>query len=592
MHTTQSKGRQGPARARKPGHKRRGNVLVLSSFLMIVMLAMCAFAVDVGYICLMRGELQRAVDAAALAGAAELQYGVPEAQEKAKEYLVRNPVGSSVSVVSETWSLENAMNEFNVKHLDGLTLEAGSWDPTTRTFTPTDTLPSSLHVAMEYSNLPFFFGRVLGQDTFTVRGESTAMFQPREMMVVLDYSASMNDDSEFSAFGKLGQSEVEANLAEIWSDLGSPTYGDLAFTPNWATCHGVAENIGSQIPHITVQYRYSSIYVTSTQSIAQCKLEFAGGAQQTFMYTGTTGTFAGTSGNLGKQITKVWIKSWGNALTFGSSGEYFNFTSTNMNTILKSALGLNSVAFPYPSGSWDSYIDWCESSSNQNKNAGYRYKFGMMNFLVWRLEVYPGNNQTPNMWQARAEPMNALKFGVDVFMDFISAVDTNDRVGLSIYNAADGEGQVEIELTDVYDPIVNSVATKQAGHYHQYTNIGGGLHSARVHMDNEARPNASKMIVLMTDGNANWVNGGYNEAAANQYVLDEAALCADPSRKYKIMAISMGAGADTAIMQQAADITGGRHFNVPGGSSQEDYYQQLYDAFLEIARARPLQIVE
>jgi hypothetical protein len=418
------------------------------------------------------------------------------------------------------------------------------------------------------------------------------MFRPREMMVVLDYSASMNDDSEFSAFSKLGQAEVEANLADIWADLGSPTYGNLAFAPNWATAEGVAENIAAQIPHITVQYRYNSVYVTSTQGITTVKLEFSGGAQQSFAGAGLTGTFQGTSSNATKQITKVWVKSWNNAVTFGTNGEYFNFTSTNMNTIMKSALGLNSVAFPYPSGSWDSYIDWCENSSNQNKNAGYRYKFGMMNFLVWRLEVYPSAAQTPNLWQASAEPISALKFGVDVFMDFISAVDTNDRVGLATYNAPDGEGQVEVDLTDDYDPIVTSVATKQAGHYHSYTNIGGGLHSARVHLDQESRPNALKMIVLMTDGVANWKNNTYNESVARQYVLDEAALCADPSRNYKIMAISLGAGADTDLMDQAASMTGGKHFNVPGGASQDDYYQQLYDAFLEIARARPLQIVE
>jgi hypothetical protein len=590
MNTSQMV-RKDRSRARVPGQKRRGNVLVLSAVLMIVMMAMVAFACDVGYVCLMRGELQRAVDAAALAGAAELQFGVPEAQEKAKEYLVRNPVGSSVSVTSETWSLEDAMEEFNEKHLSGLTLQAGTWDPTTHSFSETEELPSSLYVSMEYNNLPFFFGRVLGQDTFTVRGESVAMFQPREMVVVLDYSASMNDDSEFSAFANIGQAEVEANLADIWGDLGSPTYGNLFFTPNWATCHGVAENIPAQIPHVTVQYRYNSVYVTSTQNITTVRLEFVGGATQSFAGAGLTGTFQGTGANATKQIQRVWVKSWNNAATFGTNGELFNFTSANMNTILKAALGLNSVAFPYAGhGTWDAYIDWCENSSNQNKNAGYRYKFGMMNFLVWRLEVYPSAVQTPNLWQGSAEPMSALKFGVDVFMDFISAVDTNDRVGLAIYNAPDGEGQVDVSLTDNYDLIVNSVAQKQAGHYHQYTNIGGGLHAGRVHLDNVSRPNTSKMIVLMTDGQANWVNGGYDEAAANQYVLTEAQLCAD--RNYPIFTISMGAGADTSIMQQTADISGGRHFNVPGGTSHQDYYEQLYDAFLEIARARPLQIVK
>lgn len=588
MQTSQTSARG--SRTRQPNEKRRGNVLVLSALLMVFMLVMVAFATDVGYMCLMRGELQRAVDAAALAGAAELQYGVPEAQAKAKEYLVRNPVGASISVTSETWNLEGALDDFEENHAEGLTLEAGTWDPTTRTFSPTNELPSSLYVRMEYSNLPFFFARVIGHDTFSVNGESTAMFQPREMMVVLDYSASMNDDSEYSSAAKLGLSEIEANLNDIYADLGSPAWANLPLAPNWATAQGVPENTASQVPHVSVQYRYNSVYVTSTKTIAQVRLEFSGGSTQTLTGSGTTGTFQGTSSNASKQITKVWVKSWNNHVVYPSYGEVFDFSSGNMNTILKKALGMTTGNFPYPTGTWDTYIDWVENSSNQNKNAGYRYKFGKQNFLVWRLEAYPGITQTPDLWKGRAEPMAALKSSVDVFMDFISAVDTNDRVGLAVYNATDGEGKVEVELTDNYDPIVQSVNTKQAGHYHQYTNIGGGLHSARVHLDQKARPNASKMIVLMTDGVANWKSGAVNESAAKAYVISEANLCAQ--RKYPIMAISLGAGADKNLMNQAASITGGRHFNVPGGSSQEAYYQQLYDVFLEIARARPLQIVK
>jgi hypothetical protein len=213
-----------------------------------------------------------------------------------------------------------------------------------------------------------------------------------------------------------------------------------------------------------------------------------------------------------------------------------------------------------------------------------------MNWIVWMLETKPGYSQTPDLWKVRAEPISALKASVDVFMDFISSVDTNDRVGLSVYNAPNGEGKLEIALTDVYDPIVQSVNTKQAGHYHQYTNIGAGLHEARLHLNANARPHATKMIVLMTDGNANWRNGQYNEAAANQYLLNEAELCA--AAKYPIMAISLGAAADASIMQQTADISPGKHFNVPGGSSQQDYYDQLYDVFEEIAKARPIKIVK
>jgi len=45
-------------------------------------------------------------------------------------------------------------------------------------------------------------------------------------------------------------------------------------------------------------------------------------------------------------------------------------------------------------------------------------------------------------------------------------------------------------------------------------------------------------------------------------------------------------------MQQIADITGGQHFNVPGGQPVADYAQELRDAFREIAADRPVTLIE
>jgi hypothetical protein len=404
----------------------------------------------------------------------------------------------------------------------------------------------------------------------------------------------MNDDSEFSAISKLGQAEVEANLAQIYADLGSPSYGSvLQFAPQWAVAHGVPLNTGAGIPHVTVEYRNSQVYVTSTSNLTTVKLEFSNGNQQSWNPSNTkTGTFQGSGSNSGKQVRKVWVKSWNNANQFGTNGEYFNFTSSGINTTLKNALGLSGVSYPYNGGSWDGYIDWCESSTNQNDGAGYQYKFGYMNLIVYWLEKYPEFDQCDDFWKTSAEPMQALKSSVDVFMDFIQSVDTNDRVGLAVYNAPNGEGLVEIPLTTELSTIPTTVTQRQAGHYHQYTNIGGGLNAARLHLDANGREGAKKLIVLMTDGQANWRNGQYNESYANSYVTEEAALCAHESRKYQIFAISMGAGADTEIMVQAANATEGVHFNVPGGSSQADYYNQLYATFEQIAKARPLKLVK
>src|SRR5262245_57405796 len=80
---------------------RRGNILVLAAFLLVVVMLMVALAADVGYICLSQTELQRSVDSAALAGVHELVYGTEEAEAKATEYLCRNPVGSSLTFVDD-----------------------------------------------------------------------------------------------------------------------------------------------------------------------------------------------------------------------------------------------------------------------------------------------------------------------------------------------------------------------------------------------------------------------------------------------------------------------------------------------------------
>ena len=50
----------------------QGNVLVLTCFLMIVMIAFIALTVDVGYLYTVRNELQRSADAAAIAATWEL----------------------------------------------------------------------------------------------------------------------------------------------------------------------------------------------------------------------------------------------------------------------------------------------------------------------------------------------------------------------------------------------------------------------------------------------------------------------------------------------------------------------------------------
>lgn len=571
---------------------RRGNIVVFSAFLMIIFMGMLALSVDVGYVFTLQAQLQRSVDAAALAGVGELVNGLPAAEEAAKEYLIRNPVGSASSVVDES-ALANATITFDTNHGDDYEFTIGNWNPTTKQLDETSVMPSSLRVSMSYPNMPFFFAKVLGHDNFTLQAQSTAMFQPRDIVVVLDFSGSMNDDSTFAKLGTLGQSVIVNSLNECWADLGSPTYGNLPATPDWATAKGVPANVGAGLPHCTVQYQNTSVYVTSTLNITTVKLEYSTGTQQSFTPGAvTSGTFTGTGSSAGKQIRKVWVKS-GTNTSMGTNGEYFDFTSSNINATLKNALGLNSVTYPYPSGgSWDSYINYCTSSSNGNKDAGFRYKFGGTNLVEYWLTSYSAYSQVPDLWKTRAEPAYALKDATGVFMDFIAQVDTSDRVALVVYNAPDGNALLESNFTSDLDTISDIVNHRQAGHYHNYTNSGAGLQKGRQTMDSYARANASKLIVLMTDGLSNWNNGSQNVSAAQAMIVSEANLCAAESRQYKVVTISLGSGADTSAMANVSSITGGKAYVVPGGSTHQAMHTQLYTAFEEIAKARPLKLVK
>ena len=62
--------------------------------------------------------------------------------------------------------------------------------------------------------------------------------------------------------------------------------------------------------------------------------------------------------------------------------------------------------------------------------------------------------------------------------------------------------------------------------------------------------------------------------------------------QFPIVTISLGAAADKDLMQGAADITGGVHFNIPGGQSVATYEEDLKDVFREIADHRPLKLVK
>ena len=572
--------------------KRRGNIVLLSAFVMVMIFGFLAFTVDIGYVAVSKAQLQNAVDAATLAAAMELNPNADQAVVKANveaaviEIAGKNPVGPEQGL--------------GIDPTNDIELGRRDWDSNNSTwvfnFSPTATPYNIVRVTGRLAvvkvdngvdppfdddrRLPLFFAPVLGRSKVEMEVGSIATFQPRDMMLVIDYSGSMNDDTEFKSVGSLGQQTIEDAITEMWHELGDPSYGDMPFTPEYLDVAGQEEIPEANMPHITMTYRGTHVDVTSTLDLNEVHVYFSNGNTQTYSsLSGTTGTFSGSGDNYNKQIKRVWVESGANmSMSIENWGEKFDFYNQDI------ADWMNLTSYPHPSGSWSDFVNYVNTSSRVN-GAGFRYKYGTMCLINYWNEKKAKYSQTPGLWVCTTQPLNAAKNASDVLIDYITDVEADDKVGLTIYthNSTDG-ALTEIGLTSDPASVKPYYRQRQASHYDAMTNIGAGIKEAREELVANGRQDAVWVIVLMTDGVANRPSGN-----AEQYALDQADLC--KTAKVKIMTISLGLNADTDLMQDIADATGGKHFNVPGGGTIAQYEQQLKDVFQEIASDRPLKLL-
>ena len=165
---------------------RRGAIAPLTAFLMIVLLAMVAFAVDLGYLAVARNEAQNAADAAALAGMSKLAEqlkrapllsGMPlqtdadlsRARDEIKEFARRNAVGSlAVDVQDADIEFGYMANPYD--HSND-TLDQSGWPTRPYNTVRVTVLRDEGHYG---GRLALFFGHVLGTGETDVRATATA----------------------------------------------------------------------------------------------------------------------------------------------------------------------------------------------------------------------------------------------------------------------------------------------------------------------------------------------------------------------------------------------------------------------------------
>jgi len=151
-----------PAKPRRSS--RRGAALILSVFLVFIVTAMVAFAVDIGQVVLMRTQLQAAADSAAMAaGMVNMSRSYDEVVATAKQFSEYHTAGGKQIV------------------LDPDDVELGCWDYSRRTFTPTVFAVNAVRVTTRRTaetnrESPLVFGKLMGLGGFSLETKAVAAF--------------------------------------------------------------------------------------------------------------------------------------------------------------------------------------------------------------------------------------------------------------------------------------------------------------------------------------------------------------------------------------------------------------------------------
>ena len=608
---------------------RRGVFLVIGAICLAVCLTFVAFTVDLGIASLTKTEMQGAVDSAALAAAMEITNAINTAGSNVAnvfEYAKQQAAAKAVTVAQLNHTYINSSTDvkFGRRYWNASTSSyVIDWNAASNQVNVVKVIArrDSTNKKAPDAKLPAMFAGLINQQGTTLRAEAISYIEPRDMVVVHDFSRSMNFDSYFTdeTTTRLSQSQIESNLQLIYTDLQPLNLGTMTFAPQYYSKQ--QSNTGA---NATVTFKGKSVAVSTNTKLKSVKIYFTSTSSQTFTIsneTTTSGTYAGTGSNANKRIIKVDLT----IRKVGSSSQTWSLTNyANTASNVMAGFGLNSVTYPYTSGSWSDFIDYAQTNSAL-PNYGYQDMYGGMTFICYLLKETPAYSQNKQLWKTRHYPFHAIKEGHELLCDFLTDLGFDDRLGMVSY---DSNHRVETTISDSSNPDMPSVNIssapiskdfvalkklmhyKQAAHYSSSTNMGGGLKDAISLLDTKKRVGSRPTIILMTDGNANtWDSGesgslpsGWNWndlldyngdgnadfTTSNSYATNVLKYVKQAVDKgYTVHAISVGADADRDLLQAIAWLGNGYAIDVPGGMSVSDMEDQVRAAFSKIASAVP-----
>jgi Flp pilus assembly protein TadG len=604
----------------------RGVFLVVGALCLVGCMMFVAYSVDLGLVSMTKAKMQNGTDTAALAAAMEITNAIANAGQDVSDVftyaegqartVAKNVATMNGVYIDETLDVDFGQRKFNTAtgayeiNWNAAASQVNSVKVTARRTGNNTSAPDG--------KLPGMFSSIIGNKGTSLQTESIAYIEPRDMVVVHDFSRSMNFDSQYSdeTTNSLTQAQIEANIALIWADLQPLTLGTMTYDPQY-----YSEQKANTGANATVTFKGKTVDVTTNTKIKSVKLYYSSGGSQTFNIsneTTTAGTWQGTGSTYsGKRINKVDLT----IRKVGSSSQSWALTTyENSAAKVKAKFGL-SGSTPTSTGSWDDYVDFVQTSTGLAEY-GKNDMYGGTTYVCWVLVEQPSYSKTPNLWKTRHYPFHAIKEGHELLCDFLDSLGYDDHLGMVSYDTShrietqlSGAGMPTVNIssepiTNDYAAVKNLMHYKQAAHYSNSTNMGGGLKDAISLLDNHKRVGSRPAILLMTDGNANtwdsgengtlpagwsWStlcdydnNGTADYSTSNSYACNVLKYVKQAVDKgYTVHAISVGADADRNLMKAIAHIGDGQWVDVPGGLSASDMEEELKTAFAKIAATVP-----
>jgi Flp pilus assembly protein TadG len=180
-------------KVRRPSRpqRSRGAILPLTAISIIGLCGFLALSIDLGMLAVARAQVQDAADSAAIAGARSLNLNGATGSA--------NLATSTADATAQ--ATRNTILGTNIAPAEVAVLEGCyHYNYTTQTFSPE--FPPGANENYNLTQVTInhtyntTFAAVIGVPTMTVSATSTAAYRPRDVAMVLDYSGSMNNESD------------------------------------------------------------------------------------------------------------------------------------------------------------------------------------------------------------------------------------------------------------------------------------------------------------------------------------------------------------------------------------------------------------